>query len=183
MLLAGDEMGNSQDGNNNAYCQDNEVSWLDWEGMTDDDRALLAFTRRLIALRRDNPAFRRQRFFTGATLDDTRQKDIAWLSPTGREMTPEDWTLGYARCLGMLLGARPGEAGPFTVLMNAHHEPLPFQLPDVPIGGVWRLLIDTHAGLNGARNDDTSQFDGSETYSLAGRSLVVLQAHPGNGIS
>ena len=97
-------------------------------------------------------------------------------------MTPEDWTLGYARCLGMLLGARPGEAGPFTVLMNAHHEPLPFQLPPVPNGGAWQLLIDTQVEPNGhGRNADAARFDGQETYSLAGRSLVVLEARSRNG--
>jgi glycogen operon protein len=179
MLLAGDEMGRTQHGNNNAYCQDNELSWLDWEGRTDADRALLAFARRVIALRRDNPAFRRPRFFTGAALDGSGQKDIAWLSPVGHEMTPEDWTLGYARCLGMLLGAKPGEAGPFTVLMNAHDDHLPFQLPATPDGVPWRLLIDTHDG----RNDGAAAFEGSETYSLAGRSLVVLQAGARNGAS
>src|ERR1051326_1487620 len=92
MLLAGDERGHSQQGNNNAYCQDNDISWLDWEHWDDADRALQDFARRLIALRRPNPAFRRQRFFTGAPLNGNGQKDIAWLSPTGREMTPEDWT-------------------------------------------------------------------------------------------
>jgi glycogen operon protein len=183
MLLAGDEIGHSQQGNNNAYCQDNETSWLDWGGLTDTDRAFQTFARRLIALRRDNPAFRRRHFFTGAPLDGSDQKDIAWLSPVGREMTPEDWTLGYARCLGMLLGAKPGEAGPFTLLMNAHHEPLPFQLPLVPNGGAWQLLIDTtQTEPDGpGRNDAAAWFDGEDTYSLAGRSLVVLEAKSRNG--
>jgi glycogen operon protein len=172
MLLAGDEVGRTQRGNNNAYSQDNEISWLDWEGWAEGDRALLAFVRRLTALRRSQPAFRRARFFTGKPLDGNGQKDVTWLSPEGREMTQEDWTLGYARCLGMLLGALPGEDGPFALLMNAHHDTLPFKLPAPLAGDAWLRLIDTSDG----RNDGAATFVGQDTYPLAGRSLVVLQA-------
>jgi glycogen operon protein len=173
MLLAGDEIGHTQRGNNNAYCQDNEISWLAWEGWTDAERTQLDFVRRLIALRRANPAFHRPRFFTGAPLDGGNQKDVTWLSPAGREMQKEDWTLGYARCLGMLLGVAPGEAGPFTVLVNAHHDRLDFMLPQAtPDAARWQRLIDTANGSN----DAAASFAGGETYPLAGRSLVVLQA-------
>ncbi len=183
MLLAGDEFGRTQRGNNNAYCQDNEIGWIDWTNWTDADRALLEFVRGLIALRRDNAAFRRPRFFTGKPLNGNGQKDVTWLSPSGHEMGPEDWTLGYARCVGMMLGAAPGEAGPFTLLMNAHHDTLPFKLPAVPPpGDGWRRLIDTQS----RRNDDAAIFAGDDTYPLGGRSLVVLQAgawHAGPGSS
>jgi glycogen operon protein len=172
MLLAGDEVGRTQQGNNNAYCQDNEISWFAWSGWSESERALLDFVRQLIALRRAHPAFRRARFFTGMKLDGSRQKDVAWLSPAGREMQPEDWTLGYARCLGMLLGAAPDEAGPFAMLMNAHHDRLDFKLPPAEIGTPWRRLIDTAHGSN----DGAAIVAGGETYPLAGRSLVLLQA-------
>ena len=174
MLLAGDEFGRSQRGNNNAYCQDNDISWLDWDGWSEADWALLAFARRLIALRRRHPAFRRPRFFTGAPLDGKAQKDVTWLSPEGHEMTPEDWTLGYARCVGMLLGAAHGEAGPFVLLMNAHHDTLPFTLPPAPPDVAWLRLIDSYDG----RNDGAATFAGAEAYSLAGRSFALLQATP-----
>jgi isoamylase len=172
MLLAGDEIGHTQHGNNNAYCQDNEISWFPWEGWSEADRTQLDFVRQLIALRRANPAFRRARYFTGAPLAGNGQKDVTWLSPAGHEMTSEDWTLGYARCLGMLLGAAPGEAGPFAVLVNAHHDQLPFKLPNTAPDASWRRLIDTDEG----RNNGAVAFGGTETYPLAGRSLVVLQA-------
>jgi glycogen operon protein len=174
MLLAGDEFGRSQRGNNNAYCQDNEISWLDWDGWTEADWALLAFARRLIALRRRHPAFRRQRFFTGAPLDGRSEKDVTWLSPEGHEMAAEDWTLGYARCVGMLLGTAHGEAGPFVLLMNAHHDTLPFTLPPAPRDVTWLRLIDSYDG----RNDGAATFAGAEAYPLAGRSFALLQAAP-----
>jgi isoamylase len=172
MLLAGDEVGRTQQGNNNAYCQDNEISWLAWAERSESDRALLDFVRQLTALRRTHPAFRRARFFTGAQLNGNGQKDVTWLSPAGHEMKSEDWTLGYARCLGMLLGVAPGEDGPFALLVNAHHERLDFMLPPLDTGTRWARLIDTEHG----RNNGAATFTGSETYPLAGRSLVVLQA-------
>jgi isoamylase len=172
MLLAGDEIGRTQHGNNNAYCQDNEISWFPWSDWSGSDRALLHFVRQLTALRRAHPAFRRARFFTGTQLNGNGQKDVTWLSPAGHEMQGEEWTLGYARCLGMLLGAAPGEAGPFAVLVNAHHERLDFKLPPIDAGTRWGRLIDTDHG----RNDGAASFAGGETYPLSGRSLVVLQA-------
>src|SRR5205085_11542459 len=97
MLVAGDEMGRSQRGNNNAYCQDNEISWLDWTPEDDGDQ-LRAFTAHVIALRNRHPLFRRRTFFRGRAVHD--EKDIVWLNPDGREMTDDEWTQGFARCLG-----------------------------------------------------------------------------------
>lgn len=174
MLLAGDEIGRSQRGNNNAYSQDNDISWLDWQSWTAAQREQLAFVRRLIALRLENPAFRRTRFFTGAPLLPGGEKDVTWLSPAGREMKPDDWTLGYGRCLGMQLGAAPGEAGPFLLLMNADHDELPFMLPPAKPGTRWRCLIDTRKHDSGS-----AVFAGEETYPLGGRSFVVLQSGSG----
>src|SRR5262249_25092990 len=121
---------------------------------------------------RGQPAFRRTRFFTGAPLNGADQKDVTWLSPEGHEMKPEDWSLGYARCVGMLLGAAPGEDGPFAVLLNAHHDRLPFKLPAARPGALWRRLVDTADG----HNDAAAAFSGEDTYPLAARSLVVLQS-------
>ena len=97
MILAGDEMGRTQLGNNNAYCQDNDISWVDW---ADVDEDLEAFVRLLIGLRRDYPALRRDRFFSGRRGPDASVKDISWITPEGREMTHQDWIAPYARSLG-----------------------------------------------------------------------------------
>src|SRR5438046_505906 len=102
MLPAGDEMGRTQNGNNNAYCQDNDLSWIDWN--LDDDRTqMLAFTRRLLALRRTHPVFMRRRFLQGETPQGANSKDVTWLTPAGTEMTVVEWNQHFARCLGVLL--------------------------------------------------------------------------------
>ena len=106
MLLAGDEIGRTQRGNNNAYCQDNEISWVDWTLDAPRSR-LLDFARRMIALRRDHPVFRRRHFFQGRSVRGSGEKDIAWLKPDGTEMSDEEWNNDFARCLGVFLG---GEA-------------------------------------------------------------------------
>ena len=127
MLLAGDELGHTQHGNNNAYCQDNEISWLQWP---DDARDLVAFVGRLTELRRQYPALRRRHY--------ARPGEVIWLKPQGGEMTEQDWRSPYARCLGMLV---PGEED-LLLLLNAHHEPVAFSLPP----GEWSVVIDTAAG-------------------------------------
>src|SRR6185295_2810047 len=100
MLLAGDEMGRTQVGNNNAYCQDNEVSWVNWE-LSPEGRQLLEYTRRLIGLRNAHPLFRRRTFFRGRAVRDPAIKDVLWLAPSGTEMTDEEWNQSFARCLGV----------------------------------------------------------------------------------
>ncbi|MEA3195626.1 MAG: isoamylase [Betaproteobacteria bacterium] len=129
MLLAGDELGRTQRGNNNAYCQDNEVSWLDWEPDA-AGRDLLAFASRLTALRKQYPALRRRHY--------ARPGEVVWLKPQGGEMGEEDWRSPFARCLGMLV---PGEED-LLLLLNAHHEPVAFTLPP----GEWSVVIDTSGG-------------------------------------
>ncbi|HEY5675447.1 MAG TPA: glycogen debranching protein GlgX [Myxococcales bacterium] len=150
MLVAGDEMGRTQRGNNNAYCQDNEISWLDWEHLDED---LLDFTRGLLKLRLDHAIFRRRGWFLGRELHGTEVKDLVWFTPDGREMSEEDWSVGYAKSLGVFLhGAsiqRPGEHGErvkddsFYVIFNGHHEPLQFTLPAEPFGTTWIRVLDT----------------------------------------
>jgi isoamylase len=177
MLVAGDEMGRTQGGNNNAYCQDNEISWLAWD--LDGPRAQLAgFVERLIRLRREHPVFRRRHFFQGRTPQGVG-KDIAWLKPDGSEMSDEEWDREFARGLGMLLAGealqetdmrgRPVRDANFLLLFNAHHEPIPFRLPE---GGKWSAEIDT-AGEGGVPK--AGAMPAGADYPLQGRSLVLLR--------
>jgi glycogen operon protein len=155
MILAGDEIGRTQRGNNNAYCQDNEISWLDWD-LDERKKSLLEFTRRLIKMRQEQPVLKRRRFFRGQHIWDSDLKDLAWFRPDGSEMTEEDWTHPFVRSLGLLLG---GDAIATTdphgnkvvgdtllILMNAHHEPGEFVLPAIEWGKDWEILVDTADG-------------------------------------
>ena len=179
MLLAGDELGHTQRGNNNAYCQDNELSWLDWT-LDEARRQLLEFARRVIALRRAHPAFRRRDFFQGRPLSGGGAKDILWLKPDGAEMTAEEWEREHARCLGVYLSGaglaevdrygRPVRDDDFLLLFNAHHEDIAFVLPALA-GEPWSALIDT--ALEPAA-PDPRRLAGGETYALRGRSLALL---------
>jgi len=184
MLVAGDEIGRTQHGNNNAYCQDSALSWLDWE--LDPERLKLRdFVRRMVHLRRTHPVFRRRHFFQGRPLHGSEAKDIVWLKPDGSEMTTEEWSQDFARCLGVYLagsalteidarGQRVVDDD-FVVLFNAHHDPVPFRLPAktlAPHGdGQWQAIVDT------ARDDGLAPdgvFEAESTYPLEGRSLVLL---------
>src|SRR6266487_3279717 len=143
MLLAGDELGRTQGGNNNAYCQDNEVSWVDWS-LAGSQAGLLAFTRVLSALRREHPVFRRRRFFRGQPAGDGHLADIAWLTPSGREMAGRDWGTPYARAMMVFLNGdaitEPGPRGEpvrddtFLILLSANREPVTFTLPGPKFG-------------------------------------------------
>jgi isoamylase len=173
MLLAGDEIGRTQGGNNNAYCQDNEVSWVDWSRAT-AERDLLAFTQRLARLRSRHPVFRRRRFFKGAA-------DIAWLTPAGEEMTEEDWHAGFAKSVGVYLnGAAITEPDPrgdpvtdmkFLLLFNAGADPITFTLPEAMLGGDWEVVIDTTAARGVP--EDTEHMTKSKV-DVAGRATVIM---------
>ncbi len=170
MLLAGDEFGRSQQGNNNAYCQDNPVSWLDWDNQ---DGQLLDFVRKLISLRRDHPVFRRARFFEGRRLaPDSAVKDITWVTPEGREMVDADWNLPYARSMGFVLGAPDDDT--FMVLLNAYTEIIFYTLPPPQLAPRWEVLIDT------ARTDiiDHEVCDAGIRFPLKPRSMAVLRRLP-----
>jgi len=152
MLLAGDELRNSQQGNNNAYCQDNELSWLDWE-LDERGRSLQGFTRRLISVRRMHPVFRRPTFLTGSEHEESGAPDVWWFRPDGRAMTRGDWERGDALALGAFLNGaeiaaetRQGEPildDSFLVLFNAWRDPLSFRLPPVRFGRRWALELST----------------------------------------
>ncbi|MGE5736323.1 MAG: glycogen debranching protein GlgX [Acidobacteriota bacterium] len=182
MLLAGDEIGHTQLGNNNAYCQDNEISWLNWES-TDQDRELLAFVQRMITLRKRHPVFHRRNFFQGRPIKGAGVKDILWLTPSGLEMTDDEWKQSHAQTLGVLLSGEAldergdrGEAikdNNFLLLLNANHEAKPFTLPTIAQDAHWRALVDT------TWNDHTrrSMHDSGQPYPLQGRSLALLIEH------
>jgi isoamylase len=179
MLLGGDEIGRTQRGNNNAYCQDNEVSWFDWEHA---DRELLELTARLIAFRHDHPVFRRRRWFLGAPIHGEEVHDIGWFRPDGELMSHEDWQKGYAKSLGMFLN---GEAIPsrddhgerivddsFCVLFNAHPQPLAFRLPAlVEWGERWVKVLDT---AEPSLQTSAAVYPAGGEVLTGGRSVVVL---------
>jgi isoamylase len=182
MLSHGDELGRSQRGNNNAYCQDNEVSWIDWE-LTDEQRELAAFTRYVIGLRAAHPVLRRRRFFRGETAVHAGQPlpDLVWLLPDAREMADRDWQRSDAHSVGVFLNGdaiaeRDPHGGPvvddsFLLLLNSYWEPVDFRLPDITYGERWTTLIDT-AEPQGAP-DETEHKAGTEVV-VEARSLVLL---------
>lgn len=181
MICGGDEISRTQRGNNNAYCQDNELSWYDWK-LDRNAQALLVFTQRLIGLRQQHPVFHRRLFFQGRKIRGAEVKDLSWIRPDGKEMTDEDWSKGYVRCLGLRLAGdamveadtkgRPMEDDTFLVLLNAHHEPLQFTLPAHRRGIRWDLVIDTSVS-NGSKGVEMRK--GGESYLVEARCLAVLR--------
>jgi glycogen operon protein len=160
MLLGGDEIGRTQRGNNNAYCQDNPISWYDWSSV---DEPLLQFTRGLIRLRQRHPVFCRRRWFQGRPIHGTGVSDIGWFTPGGAEMSEQDWQAGFAKSLGVFLNgdaiASPNERGErvtdksFYVMFNAHHQSLSFTLPEAKWGRRWTELLNTADGADPAADD------------------------------
>ncbi len=193
MLLAGDERGHTQQGNNNVYCQDNDLAWLDWTSTPAGD-ALTAFVQRVIELRRAHPSFRRRNFFEGKPIEGDTVKDVTWLKPDGTEMTPEDWNDDHARCLAKLIsGHGILERGPrgealhdddFLLLFNAHHDEIPFTLPHAGDGG-WRLLLDTATQALPPAEDDAPVASppawAQSSYPLQSRSFALL-SRAGTGV-
>ena len=182
MLLAGDEFGRSQQGNNNAYCQDNKTAWLNWEGIDESGEALMAFTRTLIRLRRDHIVFHRSRFFHGREIPGTSIKDVVWLKPDGEEMREEDWHAGDARSIALLLSGeagvyhltRHGEKEPddsFMLIMNASDESVDYTIPDN--GAVYRpsMLIDT--SRFDVETDPEQPI--ANPYTVGARALVLIR--------
>ena len=178
MLCSGDEFGRTQRGNNNAYCQDNKVSWLNWD-FSDEQKELRDFVRMLIRLRAGQPVLRRRQFFQGRPIQGSHVKDISWLEPSGQEMTDASWNAEFVRCLGMLLAGdqidETDERGnrivgdTLLLLLNAHHEPIPFTLPQ-HTQGWWDLVLGTAHGTA----DDLVHSVG-QAYELAERSLAVFR--------
>jgi glycogen operon protein len=181
MLVAGDEVGHTQNGNNNAYCQDNELSWIDWN-LTSEASELKEFVARMVAFRRKHPAFSRRRFLKNRVLEDGI-REVAWLRPDGGEMTDREWHTTYYRCLGVYMAGtvihrvdRRGRAvrdESFLTLFNAHHEPIDFLLPEFHAGGAWLVVLDT---ANVQQPFEQKSFAPASHYRLEGRSMALLQA-------
>ena len=179
MLLAGDEMGRTQRGNNNAYCQDNEISWVKWD-LSPEDQEQVEFVRKLIALRKRHPVFRKRSFFQGQRIKGSGVRDIVWFNPDGKEMSDEEWQQNYARCLGMYLAGQavgerdtrgqPVKDDDFLLLINAHYEDIGFVMPNHLTIRPWRLVFDT--SQNG--DDEKHEYPPGETYTVRARSLVLL---------
>ena len=147
MLLAGDEFGRTQRGNNNAYCQDNEIGWLDW-GLAEKRSWLIAFVRQLLTLRRYAAGLRRDTFLKGARQVDREHKDISWRHPLGHELTAADWHDASARSIGVLIGHAFNDPygtpnGHLLFLSNAGDQPVDFRLPAPKTGVVWQIVFDT----------------------------------------
>ncbi|MFF3644333.1 glycogen debranching protein GlgX [Streptomyces sp. NPDC002564] len=182
MLSHGDEFARTQGGNNNAYCQDNELAWVHWP---DGENALLAFTRTMAMLRRDHPVFRRRRFFHGRPVQGTHDElsDIAWFTPEGEEMEPRDWGAAQARALSVFLNgnaiSEPSPRGErisddsFLLMFNASPEPLEFVVP-VNHGRQWQLVVDT-AHEDGVPPEPGPKVRAGDRITLTDRSLAVLQ--------
>jgi isoamylase len=183
MVLAGDEIGRTQQGNNNAYCQDNELSWLDWEHA---DHAFLAFCQKVIAFYKQHPVFRRRNWFQGQPIRGV--VDIGWFRPDGSEMSDDDWNQGYAKALGVFLN---GDAIPsqdalgrkihddsFYLMVNAHYDALPFRLPPPELGAQWEWVFDTRAPDDGGETEAPAagtKLAAQAEIRLEARSLAVLR--------
>ena len=181
MILAGDEFARTQGGNNNAYAQDNEIGWIDWN-VTGEGRELAHFVQKLIRLRQALPMLRRGRFLRGAYDETLGAKDVTWLSPSGTEMSDGDWSSDSARCFGMLLDGRApshgirivGTDATMLLVLNAHDDVVNFTLPSAPGGARWHRVIDT----NLPADEDLAPFDFGADYMVTGRSFLAFLLEP-----
>jgi glycogen operon protein len=180
MICGGDEIGRTQRGNNNAYCQDNEISWFDWENIDDE---LYAFVSRMVQFRHNHPVFQRRRWFVGRPLRGADASDIGWFKLDGQVMTEDDWKSGFARTLGLFLNGKaiptPDAHGEpivddsYYILFNAHNEALKFTLPTCPWGDRWATIIDTCQSVPEFRERD--QIRAGQQVQLAPHSMMVLR--------
>ncbi|MBV9179893.1 MAG: glycogen debranching protein GlgX [Acidobacteria bacterium] len=179
MILAADVIGHTQQGNNNAYCQDNPISWINWDPAK-LDYEFLAFVERLIRLRQSHPVFHRRNFFQGRRIRGANVKDIVWLDPSGQEMSDQAWNQDFARCLGLILSGKAvddiDERGQriqddtFLLLMNAHHEQIAFVLPTMPGDSGWVAILDTSCQTT----ENRIYYQSGDSYPLQARSLSLL---------
>jgi glycogen operon protein len=178
MLLAGDEMGRTQRGNNNAYCQDNVVSWVDWR---DPDLALLEFTRLLVSIRRSHPVFQRRRWFEGSSIRGANLTDIGWFKPDGHEMVESDWHVTFARAVGIYLNGQGIQSlGPrgqrlvdddFYLVLSADAGTLEFTIPEALGPGDWNVIVDTDPAFNPAQ---ATTYQTGEIIDVPPRTVVAL---------
>jgi glycogen operon protein len=177
MLLAGDEFGRTQNGNNNAYCQDNQIGWLDWD-VAEKGRPLTDFVRKLTALRHRYPILRRNRFLTGEYDEELEVKDVTWINASGQEMQTADWSDQNMHCFAMMIDgrARPsglrqrGTEAAMLLVFNSHHDLVEATLPECPGGSLWNLLVDT----NITGNEPAYRGRAGDKYGVTGRSLALF---------
>jgi glycogen operon protein len=180
MLLGGDEFGRTQNGNNNAYSRDNEISWVNWDGITEQGRSLIAFTRHLIRLRQSLPILRRGRFLVAEYNPELEVKDVTWINASGTEMQQNDWENGLMRCFGMLIDGRAQTSGikrqasdvTLLIVVNAYHDVVKFTLPEFVGGDQWLTLVDT----NDPERGDALTLKAADEYVVTGRSLLLFAA-------
>ena len=181
MLLAGDEFGRSQGGNNNPYCQDNAVSWVDWD-IPDWGRAQMELVRRLIGLRQRYPILHRGRFFTGHEIEGLGVRDVTWINASGESMQDGEWHDGNMKCFGMLIDGRaqatgvrrPAQDTTVLIVANAHHATVAFTLPECTNGTGWELLLDTNA----PEREAAAAFGIGDVHAVVGRSLLMFALIP-----
>ena len=184
MFQAGDELGRTQGGNNNAYCQDNETSWIHWEGLRDDDFHFNAFVRRLAGIRQGHPVFRRDRFFHGTAIERSGLRDISWINPQGTQMSENDWANPASLCFGFHLvdegeyavcdGGENPSGDRFIVYFNAGFGSIEVRLPLSDFGQRWRMVFDT------AKEDPfegTPVYAADEVFELNGQSVVLFELY------
>jgi isoamylase len=177
MLLAGDEFGRTQKGNNNAYCQDTQISWVDWN-IGDKGKSLIQFVKKLTNLRHTYPILRRNRFLTGAYVEEVGVKDVTWINANGSEMTEEQWQDSRMACFGMLLDGRAQATGirksskdaTLLLVVNGHSDLVEFILPECYGGMLWSLLVDTNIADSSAKGT----FEPGEKYGATARSLLLF---------
>ena len=180
MILAGDEFGRTQQGNNNAYCQDSDISWVNWD-ISEEGQALMEFVRKLTRLRKTLPALRRGRFLTGEFHEDLQIADVKWLSPSGDELSSEQWEDNAMRCFGLVIDGRAPTTGirraasdaTLLLVFNAHHDVVDFTLPQIPGSDQWSCLIDTNAPVR----SELPEFESGDVYQVTGRSLLLFALH------
>jgi glycogen operon protein len=178
MILFGDEAGRTQNGNNNAFCQDNEISWFDWQHA---DKDLLDYCRKLISFRKSHPSFARRGWFKGQNIKGVGVEDIAWFQMDGNEMTEENWNTGFAKTLAIYLNGHGlrwvNETGErvvddnFYIIFNAHHDAINFKLPVEKYGRQWACVINSAEGKIGP---EEKQYAAGSEIAVAGRSMIVL---------
>ncbi|QJY51027.1 glycogen debranching protein GlgX [Pseudonocardia broussonetiae] len=202
MLLHGDELGRTQNGNNNVYCQDSEIAWVDWS-LAGKNAPLIGFTAGMVALRHAHPVFRRRRFFAGRPIGPRRRADaaaalpdIAWFTPTGEEMTEQDWDSGFGKCVTVFLNGEGifdvdarGERvvdDSFVIALNAHYEDIDVVLPGSRYGSRWAVVVDTTTGIvttlataPGMAAAEPDTVGAGDTFTVTARSLVVFQRTEG----
>jgi glycogen operon protein len=183
MLLAGDEFARTQGGNNNAYCQDNSISWIDWK-LPKRNQAQVKFVQRLTQLRAEYPILRRSRFLSGRPIEELGLKEITWINAAGHEMDESHWSDTRMQCFGMLLDGRAqptgirqrGSDATLLIVLNAWHDLVNFTLPGHAGDEKWELLIDTNAEEQLHKTD----FSKGDVYGVTGRSLLLLRLRNGN---